>query len=76
MDTPFPPGSFVAHTATDVYGPGKVLDEEGMGDWRRVRFVHFVASVHVRDLRVDTTREAADVEFWLAHKKAKYGGQW
>ncbi|WP_236246590.1 hypothetical protein [Streptomyces sp. CC210A] len=79
MDIPFPPGAYVAHTGTDVYGPGKVLDVDdlgGAGDWRRVRFVHFVASVHVRDLRAARTAEAAEIQFWLDTKRAQYGGRW
>ncbi|MCH0540090.1 hypothetical protein I3F58_11025 [Streptomyces sp. MUM 203J] len=82
-DVPFPTGTYVAHTATDVYGPGKVIDEDGgIGEagepcnWRRVRFVHFVASVHVKDLRVATGIEAAEIDWWLRTKRRQYGGQW
>ncbi|MFG3495046.1 hypothetical protein [Streptomyces sp. NPDC047928] len=74
MDNSHPPGAFVAHTGTDVYGPGKVLGVEG--DWRRVRFVHFVASVRACDLRAASTAEAAEIEFWLDRQRRRYGGRW
>lgn len=53
-----------------------VDDLGGAGDWRRVRFVHFVASVHVRDLRAARTAEAAEIQFWLDTKRKQYGGRW
>ena len=67
-------GAFVAHTGTDVYGPGKVIGVDG--DWRRVRFVHFVATVGADDLREATPQESAQVADWLREKSARYGGRW
>ncbi|MFI8961020.1 hypothetical protein ACIGO8_02810 [Streptomyces sp. NPDC053493] len=74
MNTPHGPGSFVAHTGTDVYGPGKVIGVDGVH--RRVRFVHFVATVRACDLRAASAREAKEVQEWLRAKKRRYGGEW
>ncbi|MFI8825862.1 hypothetical protein [Streptomyces sp. NPDC053431] len=74
MNTPHGPGSFVAHTGTDVYGPGKVIGVDGRH--RRVRFVHFVATVRTEDLRAATSREAREIQAWLRAKKQRYGGEW
>ncbi|MEU6664080.1 hypothetical protein [Streptomyces sp. NPDC046821] len=68
------PGTFVAHSTTDVYGPGKVLS--AVGELRRVRFVHFVATVRARDLREASEREAEEIRTWLKAKAARYGGVW
>jgi hypothetical protein len=67
-------GAFVAHTGTDVYGPGKVLgvDEES----RRVRFVYFVATIAARDLRPASESEEVWVRAWLRERAQRYGGQW
>lgn len=73
-DTPHAPGAFVAHTGTDVYGPGKVLAVEG--DHRRVRFVHFVATIRAHDLRAASPDETAQVTQWLRQKQKQHGGQW
>ncbi len=67
-------GAYVAHTGTDVYGPGKVIGVEGA--WRRVRFVYFVASIDAADLRVASEEERAQVQEWLRLKSERYGGQW
>ncbi|MHC0432190.1 hypothetical protein ACX6XY_18675 [Streptomyces sp. O3] len=67
-------GCFVAHTGTDVYGPGKVLGADG--ELRRVRFTHFVATVHAGDLRAASPEEQEEVEAWLRQKAARYGGDW
>ncbi|MFF4185809.1 hypothetical protein ACFYZ9_21700 [Streptomyces sp. NPDC001691] len=67
-------GAYVAHTGTDVYGPGKVIGTDG--DWRRVRFVYFVASIAVRDLRTASPQEEAEVRAWLTRKSARHGGNW
>ncbi|MGW1884084.1 hypothetical protein [Streptomyces sp. NPDC001970] len=74
MHTPYGEGVFVAHTGTDVYGPGKVIGVEG--EHRRVRFVHFVATINARDLRVASAEEAEEVRAWLQAKRARYGGRW
>ncbi|MET9623659.1 hypothetical protein ABZZ37_23275 [Streptomyces sp. NPDC006464] len=74
MDTPHSPGSFVAHTGTDVYGPGKVIGSDGTH--RRVRFVHFVATVHVGDLRAASPGETREIQEWLRAKRQRYGGDW
>ncbi|MFJ9825883.1 hypothetical protein ACIRSU_16130 [Streptomyces sp. NPDC101160] len=74
MATPHAPGSFVAHTGTDVYGPGKVIGVDGQH--RRVRFVRFVATVRAGDLRAATVSETREVEEWLRAKKRRYGGEW
>ncbi|MFF1734117.1 hypothetical protein [Streptomyces sp. NPDC058247] len=68
------PGSFVAHTGTDTYGPGKVLSAEG--ELRRVRFVHFVATIRAKDLREANEREAVMIRTWLREKAARHGGAW
>ncbi len=67
-------GTYVVHTGTDVYGPGKVIGTDG--DWRRVRFVYFVASVAVGDLRAASAREEGEVCAWLMEKAARHGGNW
>ncbi|WP_455351317.1 hypothetical protein [Streptomyces sp. SYSU K217416] len=67
-------GAFVAHAGTDVYGPGKVIGVEG--ELRRVRFVHFVATIAVRDLRAASRDETEQVTEWLRQKAARYGGRW
>ncbi|WP_415948118.1 hypothetical protein [Streptomyces sp. KLOTTS4A1] len=67
-------GAYVAHTGTDVYGPGKVIGVDG--EWRRVRFVHFVASIAARDLRAASKEERAEIRAWLRLKAARYGGSW
>ncbi|MCP3822696.1 hypothetical protein NLX86_32805 [Streptomyces sp. A3M-1-3] len=70
-------GAFVAHAGTDVYGPGKVIGVEGAGgELRRVRFVHFVATIAVRDLRAASREETEQVREWLRQKAARYGGRW
>ncbi|MFF5974227.1 hypothetical protein ACFY7C_22155 [Streptomyces sp. NPDC012769] len=74
MNTPHGPGSFVAHTGTDVYGPGKVIGVDGVH--RRVRFVRFVATVRARDLRAASPAETREVQEWLRAKKRRYGGEW
>lgn len=74
MNTPHEPGAFVAHTGTDVYGPGKVIGVDG--DLRRVRFVHFVATIRAHDLRPASPDETAQVTQWLQQRRQKYGGQW
>ncbi|MFI8518602.1 hypothetical protein ACIGEZ_12370 [Streptomyces sp. NPDC085481] len=74
METPHGPGSFVAHRRTDVYGPGKVIGVDGRH--RRVRFVHFVATVRTEDLRAATAGETREIKDWLRARKARYGGQW
>ncbi|MFI6939474.1 hypothetical protein ACIBI4_09395 [Streptomyces sp. NPDC050418] len=67
-------GAYVAHTGTDVYGPGKVIGVEG--EWRRVRFVYFVASIDAADLRAAPEEEQAQVREWLRLKSERYGGAW
>ncbi|MEU3369615.1 hypothetical protein ABZ734_03845 [Streptomyces sp. NPDC006660] len=67
-------GAYVAHTGTDVYGPGKVIGVDG--EWRRVRFVHFVASIAVRDLRTASAQEEEEVTAWLMEKAVRHGGNW
>ncbi|MFD3536732.1 hypothetical protein [Streptomyces sp. NPDC058664] len=74
MGTPHDTGSFVAHTGTDVYGPGKVIGVDG--DQRRVRFTHFVATIRADDLRAATSAETREMQAWLRAKKQKYGGEW
>ncbi|MFC8510368.1 hypothetical protein ACFU3J_28490 [Streptomyces sp. NPDC057411] len=74
METPHGPGSFVAHTGTDVYGPGKVIGVDGRH--RRVRFVHYVATVRAEDLRAATSAETRQIKAWLRERKARYGGDW
>ncbi|GAA2782728.1 hypothetical protein [Streptomyces showdoensis] len=74
METPHGPGSYVAHTGTDVYGPGKVIGVDGRH--RRVRFVHYVATVRAEDLRAASAGEAREVQAWLRARKARYGGEW
>ncbi|MFI6694556.1 hypothetical protein ACIBLA_22895 [Streptomyces sp. NPDC050433] len=67
-------GAYVAHTGTDVYGPGKVIGVDG--EWRRVRFVYFVATVGAADLRAASPHEIAQVVEWLREKAARHGGSW
>ena len=67
-------GEFVAHTGTDVYGPGKVIGVEG--EQRRVRFVHFVATIKAADLRQASQAETEIIEAWLRMKQERYGGKW
>ncbi|MFB7996355.1 hypothetical protein ACFC4G_26465 [Streptomyces sp. NPDC056002] len=67
-------GAFVAHTGTDVYGPGKVLGVDG--ESRRVRFVYFVATIAARDLRAASESEEAWARAWLRERAERYGGQW
>ncbi|MFD0370262.1 hypothetical protein [Streptomyces sp. NPDC059071] len=74
MGTPHGLGSFVAHTGTDVYGPGKVIGVDGQH--RRVRFVHFAGTIRVSDLRPATASETRQVKEWLRAKKQRYGGEW
>ncbi|MFF8278758.1 hypothetical protein ACF05T_21990 [Streptomyces lateritius] len=74
MQTPYGPGTFVAHTGTDVYGPGKVIGVDGTH--RRVRFVHFVATVRADDLRPASSRETGEIQDWLRAKRRRYGGDW
>ncbi|OAH13185.1 hypothetical protein [Streptomyces jeddahensis] len=70
----FEEGAYVAHTGTDVYGPGRVIGVDG--DLRRVRFVHFVATIAARDLRTATPDEEAQMRAWLRQKVKRYGGRW
>ncbi|MEV4945170.1 hypothetical protein [Streptomyces sp. NPDC053755] len=74
MHTPYGPGAFVAHTGTDVYGPGKVIGVDGAH--RRVRFVHFVATVRADDLRPASSGETREIQEWLRARRRKYGGVW
>ncbi|MCX5200698.1 hypothetical protein OG897_04360 [Streptomyces sp. NBC_00237] len=74
MEVPYGEGEFVAHTESDVYGPGKVIGIEGT--WRRVRFTRFVASVDARNLRTATDDERAEIVEWLNAKRRQYGGTW
>ncbi|MET9432527.1 hypothetical protein [Streptomyces sp. NPDC006551] len=74
MNSPHGPGAFVAHTGTDVYGPGKVIGVDGAH--RRVRFVHFVATIRADDLRPATPSETEEIQDWLRAKKQRYGGEW
>ncbi|MFH8928596.1 hypothetical protein ACH4D4_16225 [Streptomyces pristinaespiralis] len=74
MDASHSIGAFVAHTGTDVYGPGKVIGVGG--EHRRVRFVYFVATVRAADLRPASDAETAQVREWLRQKQARYGGRW
>ncbi|WP_405782927.1 hypothetical protein OG512_28455 [Streptomyces sp. NBC_01378] len=67
-------GAFVAHTGTDVYGPGKVLGVDG--ESRRVRFVYFVATIAARDLRPASASEEVWVRARLRERAQRYGGQW
>ena len=68
------PGMFVAHSETEVYGPGKVLGVDG--ELRRVRFIHFVATIAVRSLRAASPDEEETVREWLKQKEMRYGGTW
>lgn len=68
------PGAFVAHTETEVYGPGKVLATDG--ELRRVRFIHFVATIPVHSLRAASPEEEEVVREWLKEKAMQYGGRW
>ncbi|MBT2443310.1 hypothetical protein J7E93_25085 [Streptomyces sp. ISL-36] len=74
MNTAYGPGTYVAHTGTDVYGPGKVIGADGIH--RRVRFVHFVATVRAADLRPASPRETKEIQEWLRAKRQRYGGTW
>ncbi|WP_328396868.1 hypothetical protein OHS70_12815 [Streptomyces sp. NBC_00390] len=67
-------GTFVAHTGTDAYGPGKVIGVDG--EHRRVRFVYFVATIRASDLRTASDDETAQVRRWLRQKQERYGGEW
>lgn len=64
--------AYVAHTGTDTYGPGYVLEVQ-TGELRRVRFVHFVATVSAYDLRAATADEARQVRAWRREMIRKYG---
>ncbi|MEU5220268.1 hypothetical protein AB0G79_29290 [Streptomyces sp. NPDC020807] len=74
MGIPLDTGSFVAHTGTDVYGPGKVIGVEG--EQRRVRFTHFVATIKAADLRRANAVETREIQEWLRAKQERYGGEW
>ncbi|MGW7411466.1 hypothetical protein [Streptomyces sp. NPDC054863] len=74
MEVLYEEGEFVAHTETDVYGPGKVIGIEGA--WRRVRFTRFVASVDARNLRTANADERAEITEWLDARRRQYGGTW
>ncbi|WP_435974205.1 hypothetical protein [Streptomyces sp. Qhu_M48] len=74
MRTPHGPGAFVAHTGTDVYGPGKVIGVDGVH--RRVRFTRFVATIRADDLRAASPAEAREVRAWLRDRRERYGGSW
>ncbi|EPH40372.1 hypothetical protein ABT390_13710 [Streptomyces aurantiacus] len=74
MDTPHQQGAYVAHATTDIYGPGKVLSAHG--EFRRVRFTHFVATIRVGDLRPATPLEESEMKTWLRRKAERYGGDW
>ncbi|MFD5186662.1 hypothetical protein ACFWMU_00660 [Streptomyces sp. NPDC058357] len=74
MTTPFEQNTYVAHTGTDVYGPGKVIGVDGA--LRRVRFVHFVATINAGDLRDATPEETYVIEAWIKRKQERYGGEW
>ena len=65
-------GAFVAHTGTDVYGPGKVLGVDG--ESRRVRFVYFVATIAARDLRPASESEEVWVRAWLRSARRDMAG--
>ncbi|MVO86669.1 hypothetical protein GPA10_18375 [Streptomyces sp. p1417] len=67
-------GAYVAHAHTDIYGPGKVLYVDG--DFRRVRFTHFVATIKADDLRPATPVEEHEMYTWLCRKAARYGSDW
>ncbi|MGA4840461.1 hypothetical protein [Streptomyces sp. G45] len=74
---PYGRNAYVAHAGsdvTDVYGPGKVLAVDG--DYRRVRFIHFVATVRAADLRPANEQERAELTAWLRAKAERYGSQW
>lgn len=70
----YPRGAYVAHAKTDIYGPGKVLAEDG--DFRRVRFTHFVATIRAEDLRPATPVEESEMNTWLCRKAERYGSDW
>ncbi|GHE37111.1 hypothetical protein GCM10018785_03510 [Streptomyces longispororuber] len=72
--TPHDRDALVAHATTDIYGPGKVLGVDG--EYRRVRFVHFVATVRADDLRPADHQERAELTAWLRAKAERYGGDW
>ncbi|MGW1889534.1 hypothetical protein ACWCP6_04630 [Streptomyces sp. NPDC002004] len=74
MATPHQEGAYVAHTGTDVYGPGKVIGVDG--ELRRVRFVHFVATIAAQDLREASPDEEERVKAWLRSKAERHGGRW
>ncbi|WP_411108265.1 hypothetical protein [Streptomyces sp. c-19] len=74
MGVPHGTGSFVAHTGTDVYGPGKVIGMDG--EQRRVRFTRFVATIRADDLRAASPAETREIQAWLRARKERYGGAW
>ncbi|MFF4084820.1 hypothetical protein ACFYZN_36280 [Streptomyces sp. NPDC001777] len=74
MTTPFEQDAYVAHTGTDVYGPGKVIGVDGA--LRRVRFVHFVATINAADLRAASPEETHVIRAWIQRKQERYGGEW
>ncbi|MFD9906134.1 hypothetical protein [Streptomyces sp. NPDC059063] len=74
MATPHDQNAYVAHSGTDIYGPGKVLTVDG--EYRRVRFVHFVATVRATDLRPANDQERAELSAWLRAKTERYGSDW
>ncbi|ALO10844.1 hypothetical protein AQF52_5250 [Streptomyces venezuelae] len=74
MHTPHGPGAFVAHTGTDVYGPGKVIGVDGAH--RRVRFTRFVATILADDLRPASPAETREIQAWLRARQRRYGGDW
>ena len=74
MATPFEQDAYVAHTGTDVYGPGKVIGVDGA--LRRVRFVHFVATIDAGDLRAASPEETHVIQAWIQRKQERYGGEW
>ncbi|MFV0127983.1 hypothetical protein ACLGI4_09750 [Streptomyces sp. HMX112] len=45
------------------------------GEWRRVRFGHFVATVRVQDLRPVSPAETEEIQYRLQQKQRRYGGQ-
>ncbi|WP_229818837.1 MULTISPECIES: hypothetical protein [Streptomyces] len=46
------------------------------GAHRRVRFVHFVATIRADDLRPASSRETGEIQDWLRAKRRRYGGDW
>ncbi|GHC73172.1 hypothetical protein [Streptomyces flavofungini] len=67
-------GAYVAHASTDIYGPGRVLSQDG--EFRRVRFTHFVATIRVGDLRAATPVEESEMRTWWRRKTELYGNDW